>query len=109
MLFCLYFKFHPLPASVECVCLFAQFLSRTFKAVSSIQNYISGIRTLHALLELPFAAASSIDLKLTLKGLNPKQHCDGNLHNSISGPFRPGILLFVAHLKLYAFFSVKLI
>ena len=23
---------------------------------------------------------------------NPKQHCDGNLHNSISGPFRPGML-----------------
>ena len=27
-----------------------------------------------------------------IPGLNPKQHCDGNLHNSISGPFRPGIL-----------------
>ena len=23
---------------------------------------------------------------------NPKQHCDGNLHNSISGPFGPRIL-----------------
>ena len=27
-----------------------------------------------------------------LSSFNPKQHCDGNLHNSISGPFKPGIL-----------------
>lgn len=68
-IFCLYFSMNPLPASVECMCLYAQFLSRSFKAVSSIQNYISGVRTLHALLELPFAAAGSIELKLTLRGL----------------------------------------
>ena len=68
-MFCLYFSFQPLPASVECVCLFAQFLSRSFKAISSVQNYISGVRTLHALLEVPFSAASSIELKLTLRGL----------------------------------------
>ena len=67
LLFCLYFKFEPSPASDESVCLFAQFLSQTFEAVSSIQNHISGLRTLHALLELPFTAAGSIDLKQTLK------------------------------------------
>ena len=69
VLFCLYFKFEPLPASVQCICLFVQFLSCTFKAVSSTQNYINGLHTLHALLELPFAAAGSLDLKLTLRGL----------------------------------------
>ena len=68
-LFCVYFQFQPVPATIECVCLFAQFLSRTFKAVTSIQNYISGVRTLHALLEAPFHSADNIELKLTLRGL----------------------------------------
>ena len=68
-LFCVYFQFQPVPATIECVCLFAQFFSRTFKAVTSIQNYISGVRTLHALLEAPFHSADNIELKLTLRGL----------------------------------------
>ena len=68
-LFCVYFQFQPVPATIECVCLFAQFLSCTFKAVTSIQNYISGIRTLHALLEAPFHSTDNIELKLTLRGL----------------------------------------
>ena len=54
---------------IECVCLFAQFLSRSFKAVTSIQNYISGARTLHALLDMPFPVTDNIELKLTLKAL----------------------------------------
>ena len=66
---CIYFQFKSLPASIECLCLYAQFLSRTFKAVQSIQNYISGIKTLHSMLEVTFIAKDSIDLKLTLRGL----------------------------------------
>ena len=58
-----------MPASIECVCLFAQFLSHSFKAVTSIQNYISGVRTLHALLDVPFPGTDNIELKLTLKEL----------------------------------------
>ena len=69
LLFCVYFQFNPVPASIECVCPFAQFLSRSFKAVTSIQNYISGVRTLHALLDVPFPGTDNIELKLTLKGL----------------------------------------
>lgn len=55
------------------MCLYAQFLSRSFKAVDSIRNYISGVRTLHSLLGLPFQAKDSIELKLTLKGLERLQ------------------------------------
>lgn len=68
-MFCLYFVFRPLPASVECLCLYAQFLSRTFKSVDSIRNYISGVRTLHSLVEVAYVANDSVDLKLTLRGL----------------------------------------
>ena len=69
ILFCVYLQFQPVPATIECICLFAQFLSCSFKAVTSIQNYISGVRTLHALLEVPFPGTDNIELKLTLRGL----------------------------------------
>ena len=52
------------------VCLIVQFLSWTFKAVSSIQNCISGLCNLHALLELSFAAAGSIELSTETCGLD---------------------------------------
>ena len=68
-MFCIYFAFKPVPVSIECLCLYAQFLSRTFKSVDSIQNYISGVRTLHSLLDVSFVAKDSIDLRLTLRGL----------------------------------------
>ena len=75
-LFCTRFQYKPVPASSETICLYAQFLSRSFKAVESIRNYISGVRTLHHLLEVEFPSADNIDLKLALRGLarlNP--HC----------------------------------
>ena len=75
-LFCTKFNYKPVPASCEAVCMYAQFLSRSFKAVDSIRNYISGVRTLHHLLEVEFPSVENIDLKLALRGLarlNP--HC----------------------------------
>ena len=65
----MYFQFQPVPATIESICRFAQFLSCSFKAVTSIQNYISRVRTLHALLEVPFPGTDNIELKLTLRGL----------------------------------------
>lgn len=69
IMFCTYFSFNPLPATIECLCLYAQFLSRSFKSVSSICNYISGVRTLHVLLDSPYEADNSVELKMTLRGL----------------------------------------
>jgi hypothetical protein len=43
LLLCAYFKFVAIPASLKTVCLYIQFLSRSFKSVESIMNYISGI------------------------------------------------------------------
>jgi len=60
----------------ETLQLYAQFLSRSFKSVSSIRNYISGIRTVHQLLGYGLDNINSFILNLTLKGikrLNP--HC----------------------------------
>lgn len=58
-----------MPADVETVCLFAQYLSNRFKAPQSVTNYINGVRVLHALNDHPVAAFKSFELKLTLKGI----------------------------------------
>ncbi len=74
--FCAHFKFQWLPATSNMLCLYAQFLCRSFKAPSSIKNYISGIKTLHILMELPVTAFQSHEIKLALRGISRlKPHC----------------------------------
>ena len=68
-IFCEYFKLPVLPASVKTLCAFAQFLSRSFKSVNSIKNYLSGIKTLHTLLDLNYPSDELIHLRLLLRGL----------------------------------------
>ena len=76
LLFCIYFGLQPLPADSNTVTLYVQFLSRSFKSVQSIKNYVSGVRFLHILWDLEFPDVLSVDMKLVLRGLarlNP--HC----------------------------------
>ena len=87
-MFCVYFAFKPLPATVECLCLYAQFLSRTFKSVDSIRKYISGVRTLHTLTDVAYGAEGSIELKLTIRGL---RRLKGHLPRQ-AAPLTPHIL-----------------
>lgn len=42
-LFCHFYGFITLPCELNTVCLFAQFLSRSFKSVESIRNYLNGV------------------------------------------------------------------
>ena len=72
-MFCTFFHLQPLPADCKTMCLYAQFLSRSFQSVQSIRNYISGVKVLHLLLDLDYTA-ESFQLHLLLKGiakLNP--------------------------------------
>lgn len=71
-IFCEYFKLPTLPASINTLCAFAQFLSRSFKSVNSIRNYLSGVKLLHTLLELDYPSAELIHLRLLLRGLARK-------------------------------------
>jgi len=48
-MFCIYFGFTFLPGSTSTVQLYAPFLSRSFKSVSSIRNYLRGVRIVHLL------------------------------------------------------------
>ena len=68
-MFCLHFGLNILPASAEVICLFAQFLSRSFISVSAIKNYVSGVRLLHIIQGIPCPSFSDIDLKMSLRGL----------------------------------------
>ena len=73
IMFCIYFRFKLLPASVESLCLYAQFLSRTMRATDSIRNYLSGVRTLHVLCNVQYLGKDSVELKLMLRGLARKK------------------------------------
>ncbi len=68
-MFCLYFGFNIIPASASTLSLYIQFLARSFKSVQSIQNYLSGVKLMHVLANLPCPQFDMVELKLALKGL----------------------------------------
>ena len=72
LMFCIYFKLCYLPVSTETLQLYAQFLSRSFVAVDSIRNYISGVKTLHMLLGHGVDHINSYLVNLSLKGISRK-------------------------------------
>ena len=81
LLFCLYFGLAFLPADTNVLSLYAQFLSRTFKATQSIRNYISGIKTMHYILGYPTDKINDFLLNLSLKGIARLQpHCIKQAH-----------------------------
>lgn len=74
-MFCGYFKLDPFPVSVDTLCLYAQFLNRSFASVQSIKNYISGIKVLHTMLDLEFPTKNILQLNVLLRGISrSKQH-----------------------------------
>ena len=86
--FCLYFQYSYLPASVSCLCLYAQFLSRTVKP-DTVRNYVSGVKTLHTLCEISYAGEKCMELKLTLRGIaRLKPYCAKQ-----AAPLTPDILI----------------
>ena len=91
LLFCNYFKFPPFPTTEEILTLYAQFLSRSFKSVDSIQNYIAGVKTLHNVLDLKLPD-TLFHLKLSLKGMRKTlTHCPKRME-----PMTPIILSRIA-------------
>ena len=92
LLFCFYFELVTLPASTRNLQLFVQFLSRTFKSVDSIKNYLNGVRSMHLLLGFLVDQINKFILNLSLKGmakLNP--YCKKQAE-----PITPEILLKIA-------------
>jgi hypothetical protein len=55
--------------TVSKLCLYGEFLSRSFKSVNFIQNYISGVKTLHLLAGFEFPSENWFSVKLLYRGL----------------------------------------
>lgn len=68
--FCIYFALVPVPVSTETLLLYVQFLSRQFKSVQSIKNYVNGVRLLHLYKGVEFPHTGNFELGLLYKGLN---------------------------------------
>ena len=89
LLFCEYFEIVALPASVETLCLYVQFLGRSMKSVQSIRNYLNGVKIFHIFKECEFPSLHDVQIRLTLRGLGkmlfhtPKQ----------AAPITPEILI----------------
>ena len=69
LLFCLFFNLAFLPASTSTLQLYAQFLSRSFKAVASIRNYLSGIRTVHLMSGFQLEDVNKYLINISLRGI----------------------------------------
>ena len=88
LLFCVYFRRNPLPADLDTMCAYAQFLSRSMQP-ATITNHLSGVRTLHSFVGCRYNFSEDFHLKLVMRGI-PRiyphvPHC--------AKPFTPSILL----------------
>ena len=66
--FTIHFKLVFLPASVQTICLFCQFLSRSLTP-PSIRNYLSGVMLFHLMLGFSFPDLSAYELHVTRRGI----------------------------------------
>ena len=71
-LFCDFYRLKPIPTSTETLCLYGQFLGRSFRSVESVKNYISGVKNLHYMLDIKFPLENRVQLDLMLKGMARK-------------------------------------
>ena len=68
--FCVEYDLWPFPATTMVLVWYAQYLSRHLKAHASIVAYMSGVKTLHTLLNFSSSGFQGFLLKLTLRGLH---------------------------------------
>lgn len=93
LLFCEAFNFEAFPTSTDILCLYAQFLSRTLKSPDSIRNYISGVKTLHVILDLDYTQIKNYQINLAVRGISRAlHHCPRQAE-----PITPQILLEIHH------------
>ena len=67
--FCIYFDRIPLPADLDTICGYVQFLSRSVQH-PTIRNYLSGVKMLHILTGFPYPFTGNAILRLVLRGIH---------------------------------------
>ena len=91
LLFTAYFKLNAFPASLQNLCLYVQFLSRSFKSPQSIRNYSSGLKFMHVILGHKYLFTGNYVLALVFRGID-KSLCHVSQRAT---PITPNILLLV--------------
>lgn len=89
--FCIYYQRCSLPANLDTICCYAQFLSRTVTS-GTIHNYLSGVKVLQILLGYEYPFTGNYILRLVLRGI-------ARMHPHTpqrAPPITPEILLKVA-------------
>ena len=76
----MYFGLESLDPSDDTICLFLEFLARSFTSHKSISNYLSAVRILHKRLNLKGVSLHSYQVKLLLRAYQltiggPKPRC----------------------------------
>ena len=89
--FCIYFDLKPFPASTVVLVWCAQYLTKSLKAHASVVAYLSGVMTLHVLLNYSISGFPWFLLKLTLTGLRR----DNNHVVHRAKPMTPALLKLV--------------
>ena len=67
LLFCKFYGLKTILATTHTLCLYGQFLGRSFKSVESIRNYISGVKTMHLFLGIKFPEENLFQIDLLFK------------------------------------------
>ena len=67
--FCLFYGFQALPAEPHTLARYAEYVASTVKSHKTVLAYISGVKTLHLLLNLDISAFVEFMFKLTLRGM----------------------------------------
>ncbi len=68
IMFCAYFGLIAAPAEPQTLCMYSQFLGRSFVSITAVRNYLNGVRLWHLYRGEDFPSTSFI-LNLTLRGL----------------------------------------
>ena len=68
--FCFHYQFQALPAEADILCLYAQSVADSVKSHQTVLSYVSGVKTLHYLLDLPTTGFDSFMFRFTLRGMN---------------------------------------
>ena len=67
--FCARYKLQAFPATTGNLCLYAQFLAKSFRSPHAITNYLFGVKTIHILRGLDTLAFDSRILKILITGI----------------------------------------
>ena len=68
--FCIFYDLKAIDPEPNTVCMFLEFLARTFKSPQSLINYLSGIRTMHKTLGIETLSLDSYEVKMMLRAFN---------------------------------------